>query len=104
MPPSTLQLPVWSADGALLGRADSGWQEQRVIGEFDGRAKYGRPLRPGQPGDVVFAEKRREDAFREQGWGVVRWTWGDLAPRDRGRGPGPSSARPEPPPAGVTPD
>jgi hypothetical protein len=79
--PSTVQLAVRSASGRLLGRADFGWEEERVVGEFDGRVKYGRLLRPGQqPGDVVFEEKRREDAFRDENWGVVRWTWGDLTP------------------------
>ncbi|PRY47461.1 hypothetical protein LY71_11495 [Geodermatophilus tzadiensis] len=79
LPPSSLQLPVRAADGLLLGRADFGWEEERVLGEFDGRVKYGRLLRPGQePGDVVFEEKRREDALRDEGWGVVRWTWSDL--------------------------
>ncbi|MGY1823475.1 hypothetical protein [Geodermatophilus sp. SYSU D00079] len=29
----------------------------------------------------MFEEKRREDALRDEGWGVVRWTWGDLVPR-----------------------
>lgn len=94
--PTTLQLEVHRYDGALLGRADFGWEDERVLGEFDGRIKYGRLLRPGQdPGDAVFEEKRREDAFRDEDWGVVRWTWGDLTPevlgprvsraRDRGR-------------------
>jgi hypothetical protein len=55
-----------------------------VVGEFDGRVKYGRLLRPGQgPGDAVFEEKRREDAIRDEGWGVVRWTWSDLAVPER---------------------
>jgi hypothetical protein len=77
--PSTLQLPVLTEDGVLLGRGDCGWEEQRVVGEFDGRVDYGRLLRRGQdPGDAVFEEKQREDAFRAEGWGVVRWTWGDL--------------------------
>jgi hypothetical protein len=78
--PSTLQLEVRAAGGRLVGRADFGWEEQRIVGEFDGRVKYGRLLRPGQdPGDVVFDEKLREDEIRDEGWGVVRWTWGDLA-------------------------
>ncbi|MGY1635973.1 hypothetical protein ACI78V_04875 [Geodermatophilus sp. SYSU D00742] len=81
LPPSTLQLDVRTASGRPVGRADFGWEEHRVLGEFDGRVKYGRLLRPGQqPGDVVFEEKRREDALRDEGWGVVRWTWGDLVP------------------------
>lgn len=79
--PSTLQMAVHTANGQLLGRADFGWEEARVVGEFDGRVEYGRMLRPGQePGDVVFEEKRREDAFRDEDWGVVRWTWADLTP------------------------
>jgi hypothetical protein len=79
--PTALQLVCRDAGGSSLGRADFGWEDERVVGEFDGRVKYGRLLRPGQdPGDVVFEEKRREDAFRDAGWGVVRWTWTDLVP------------------------
>ena len=82
--PSALQFEVRSADGGLVGRTDFAWEEQRLLGEFDGRVKYGRLLRPGQePGDAVFEEKRREDAVRDEGWGVVRWVWSDLARPDR---------------------
>jgi hypothetical protein len=78
--PSGLQHQVWSTDGEFLGRADFAWEEAGVLGEFDGRVKYGRLLRPGQAaGDVVFEEKRREDAMRDAGWEMVRWTWRDLA-------------------------
>ena len=57
-----------------VGRTDFAWPKQRTVGEFDGRVKYGRLLRPGQePGDVVFAEKLREDAIRDTGLRVVRW-------------------------------
>lgn len=55
------------------------WEEHQTLGEFDGRVKYGRLLRPGQrPEDVLWAEKLREDALRDLGWQVVRWTWADL--------------------------
>jgi hypothetical protein len=86
--PSTLQRDINSSSGLFLGRADFAWEEERVVGEFDGRVKYGRALRPGQdPGDAVFEEKRREDAIRDKEWGVVRWTWSELVPgtvvRDR---------------------
>ena len=37
-----------------------------------------RPTRPCGPGDVVYAEKQREDAIRAEDWEVVRWTWADL--------------------------
>jgi hypothetical protein len=83
LPPSALQFSV-SADGRVLGRADFAWEAEGVLGEFDGRIKYGRLLRPGQdPGDAVFAEKRREDDLRDAGWGVVRWTWADLRQPER---------------------
>jgi hypothetical protein len=55
--PSRLQLEVRSAEGLDLGRADFAWEDARLLGEFDGRVKYGRLLRPGQdPGDAVFQE------------------------------------------------
>lgn len=82
--PSTLQFEVRSPSGAVVGRTDFAWEEHRLVGEFDGRVKYGRLLRPGQDaGDAVFAEKRREDAIRDEGWGVVRWVWAELARPDR---------------------
>jgi hypothetical protein len=77
--PSALQFDVRTATGALVGRTDFAWEERGVVGEFDGRVKYGRLLRPGEDsGDAVFAEKRREDAIRDELWGVVRWVWSDL--------------------------
>lgn len=40
---------------------------------------YAELLLPGQTaGDVVYAEKLREDALRDLGWQVVRWGWADL--------------------------
>jgi hypothetical protein len=65
--------------GLLVGRADFGWEELRTLGEFDGKEKYGRLLKPGKTAaDVLFAEKRREDALRDLGWQIVRWLWEDL--------------------------
>jgi hypothetical protein len=59
--------------------ATSGWDELGVVGEFDGRVKYGRDLAPGaDAGAAVFAEKLREDALRDAGWEVARWVWADL--------------------------
>jgi hypothetical protein len=82
--PSALQFEVRSPLGAVIGRTDFAWEQHGLVGEFDGRVKYGRLLRPGQdPGDAVFAEKQREDAIRDEGWGVVRWIWGDLERPDR---------------------
>jgi len=79
LPVPALQWEVSSRTGRWLGRVDFGWPELATVGEFDGRVKYGRLLRPGQdPGEVVFAEKVREDALRDEDLRVVRWTWHDL--------------------------
>ena len=75
-----LQYEVRNAAGQLVGRADFAWEEHRTLGEFDGRTKYGRFLKPGQTAaDVIYREKLREDAFRDLGWQVVRWCWADLS-------------------------
>lgn len=82
VPTPTLQLEVLDRRGALVAFGDFGWPELGTIGEFDGKIKYGRLLKPGQsPQDVVFDEKIREDRIRDLGWQVVRWTWADLARR-----------------------
>ncbi|HET9871189.1 MAG TPA: hypothetical protein VFP89_01170 [Propionibacteriaceae bacterium] len=102
LPVPRLQFDVRDGAGVTVARADFCWQEQRTLGEFDGRVKYGRLLKPGEsPGDVVFREKVREDMVRDLGWEVVRWTWDDLdrpavlaerpSPRIRSR---PASLRP----------
>ena len=80
LPKPDLQYEVRDLRGALMGRADFCWEAHRTLGEFDGKIKYGDLLRSGQhPSDVLFREKRREDALRDLGWQVVRWTWDDLA-------------------------
>ncbi|HET9872943.1 MAG TPA: hypothetical protein VFP89_10155 [Propionibacteriaceae bacterium] len=80
LPPSSLQHRVLDPSGRLIGRADFCWEEQRTLGEFDGRVKYGRLLKPGETAqDVIYREKLREDAMRDLGWQVVRWTWADLS-------------------------
>ena len=79
IPPTSLQHEVFDASGRLIGRSDFAWEQHRTLGEFDGRVKYGRLLRPGETAaDAVYREKRREDALRDQGWQVVRWSWADL--------------------------
>jgi hypothetical protein len=78
-----LQWAVAGPGGRVLGTADFGWPEQGIAGEFDGFVTYGRLLRPGPPpGDVVLAEKRREEAMRTMLRGFVRWVWDDLAAFD----------------------
>lgn len=81
LPAPDLQVQVRDELGVLVAATDFCWRAHRVFGEFDGRVKYGRLLKPGQePGDVVFEEKRREDRIRElTGFTVVRLTWSDLS-------------------------
>ncbi|MCX5042088.1 type IV toxin-antitoxin system AbiEi family antitoxin domain-containing protein [Aldersonia sp. NBC_00410] len=70
---------VTAADGRFLGRVDFYFPDHGVVGEFDGRTKYGRTLRPGgDSAEVVYAEKLREDNLRDAGFVVVRWTWPEL--------------------------
>ena len=79
LPAPEPQHEIYGDDGRFVARVDFCWKEQRTIGEFDGKIKYGRLLKPGQSiEDVLFEEKRREDALRDLGWQIVRWLWADL--------------------------
>lgn len=79
VPRPETQFEVRDDAGVLIGTCDWGWPEHGLLGEFDGAVKYGRLLHPGQqPGDVVFAEKQREDRLREAtGFRMVRIIWDD---------------------------
>ncbi|UMG91938.1 type IV toxin-antitoxin system AbiEi family antitoxin domain-containing protein [Nocardioides sp. TF02-7] len=79
IPCPELQHEVRDADGTLIGISDWWWERFGLLGEFDGRVKYGRLLQPGQdPGDAVFQEKVREDAMREaRGARMIRFVWSD---------------------------
>jgi hypothetical protein len=80
LPRPVLQWEVVGGMGHWIGVVDFGWPKQRTVGEFDGKEKYGRLLKPGQsPADVVYAEKRREDALRAEELSVVRWGWDALS-------------------------
>jgi hypothetical protein len=89
LPRPVLQYEVRDQAGEVVGTSDFAWPDHGVLGEFDGRTKYGRLLRPGQSiSDAVYGEKVREDALRElTGWSMIRFTWADL---DR---PGSTAAR-----------
>lgn len=81
LPAPQPQFEVYDEAGELVGTTDWGWPEHGLLGEFDGRIKYGRLLKPGQtPGDVVFAEKQREERLREvSGLEMIRIVWDDYA-------------------------
>ncbi len=79
LPPPELQFELFDPDGVFVARSDFAWPELRLVGEVDGKTKYGSLLRPGQnPVDAIMAEKRREESIRQLGFWVVRWDW-DLA-------------------------
>jgi hypothetical protein len=81
IPKPELQYRVYDRHGVLVGITDFAWPALGLLGEFDGKVKYLRYLRPGeQPGDAVFREKQREDKLRRvTGWPMVRLTWNDLS-------------------------
>ena len=84
LPAPQLQFEVYDGS-ALAGISDFAWPALGMLGEFDGRIKYGRLLHPGEdPGDAVFREKRREDLLRRlTGWRMVRLVWADLHAPER---------------------
>ncbi|MEU5841729.1 type IV toxin-antitoxin system AbiEi family antitoxin domain-containing protein [Rhodococcus sp. NPDC047139] len=69
LPRPILQHEIRTLDGRRY-RVDFFW-ENGVIGEFDGRIKYSDPR-------DLFDEKLRQDAIRDAGFEVVRWTWAEL--------------------------
>jgi len=84
LPAPEPQYRVFAPDGRFVGRSDFGWPDFGVLGEFDGKQKYGALLRkPSQTAeDVLVDEKRREDKLRALGWTVIRWMWQDLTRPD----------------------
>ncbi len=82
LPLPICQVSIQGRDGRFLGRVDFLWEAVRLVGEADGRLKYA-------DADAVYAEKRREDEIRAEGYGFIRWGKADLrtpALADRLRG------------------
>lgn len=73
--PRPRQQVEFTVDGRVF-RSDFYFEEDDVIGEADGRSKYG-PDAPGDKssGDVLWAEKEREDSLRSVVRGFARWGW-----------------------------
>jgi Transcriptional regulator, AbiEi antitoxin len=83
IPMPDLQHRVTDSLGRLIGVTDFYWEAQRHLGEFDGKIKYQRLLRPGEtPSDCVFREKRREDLLRAGRYGMTRFAWADVVPNN----------------------
>ncbi|MCC2593174.1 type IV toxin-antitoxin system AbiEi family antitoxin domain-containing protein [Tessaracoccus sp. OS52] len=76
VPAPVLQFAVRDVEGQTVATSDFGWPDLRLVGEVDGKWKYGELLKPGQkPADAIMAEKRREEAIRLAGYWIVRWDW-----------------------------
>ncbi len=68
-------------DCGFLAVVDLMLDDARVVVEFDGFMKHGRPDAyriSATPADVVVAEKVREDRIRALGYVVIRVTWAEL--------------------------
>ncbi|MFC7487265.1 hypothetical protein ACOCJ7_19965 [Knoellia sp. CPCC 206453] len=76
IPRPILQVPLEDEDG-LIGSGDFGWDG--VIGEFDGRKKYGlrAGMDPKEAERTLWNEKKREDRIRAKGNKMARWVWVD---------------------------
>ncbi|WP_366664253.1 hypothetical protein [Gordonia sp. i37] len=78
IPSARLQHRFYDAEGNEIARTDFDWSGV-LVGEFDGKVKYQKHLRPGEDAaDAVIREKIREDRIRAQGIMVIRWVWADL--------------------------
>ncbi len=76
VPEPKLQWELVNDDGEFVARPDFMWPEARLVGEVDGKWKYGQLLRPGQtPEHAIMAEKKREEMIRQLGFWIVRWDW-----------------------------
>lgn len=85
LPRPELQFRVVNDRGIAVARTDFAWLDHRHLGEFDGMVKYGRLNKyPKEPGRAITDEKAREDLARAQRFGMSRWTWPEVNPRQSG--------------------
>lgn len=63
-------------DGSVA-RVDFYWDEYRLVGECDGAVKYRGP----DSDHVMVKQNLREQALRDRGFGVVRWTAAEVFSR-----------------------
>lgn len=81
-PAPTLQHPFVDEQGRI--EPDFTWRDFGVAGEFDGKVKYTRAeMTLGDPSDVVWREKKREDRLRRQVRTVVRIVTDDVRHPER---------------------
>lgn len=77
-PAPTLQKVVHTSIGPF--RMDFCWENERVAGEVDGKAKYFDPQYTNglDPAEVHYREKQRREALEAEGWQLVRWGKAEL--------------------------
>jgi len=75
LPPCVPQYEIRDARGRRR-RLDIAFVDRWTAVEPDGKVKYNR--RFGDPSEVLWEEKLREDGIRDVGWEVVRTTWVEL--------------------------
>jgi hypothetical protein len=82
IPIPELQYHVIDRHGVLVGISDFYWEQQRHLGEFDGKIKYQRLLRLSETAsECVIREKKREDAMRADLRGMSRFIWSEVMPQ-----------------------
>ena len=73
-----LQVVFRDQDGEMM--LDFYWPGERIGGEFDGKEKYTRnEYTRGDPGEVVWREKKREDRLRRLRLSITRILTADVA-------------------------
>jgi hypothetical protein len=79
LPRPELQVEIW-IEGRLVKVVDGWFPDAALAVECDGRVKYDRPYRDRTPAQVLWEEKRAEDALRAVGIRVVRVVSDDVGP------------------------
>ncbi|MGY1749366.1 type IV toxin-antitoxin system AbiEi family antitoxin domain-containing protein [Modestobacter sp. SYSU DS0511] len=77
LPAPELQVELHGPQG-FVARVDAWYDDAAVAIEFDGRVKYEDPRGGRTPAQVLWEEKRREDAARDLGARFVRVAQADL--------------------------
>lgn len=72
LPPPRTQ--CWVGEFRPEFRADFGWEEQRTLGEADGRVKYGDAT-------VLWEQHKREQRLRDLGFEFARFGWEEATVR-----------------------
>ena len=69
LPEPQLQFKVYDEVGSLVGITDFAWPEFGLLGEFDGKIKYGRLLKEGETAsDASYARRSaRTGSARSRG-------------------------------------